>query len=71
MIRSLRIYMKCPGSGHPVNLYGYSHLHSTMSNGARHDSVIDRASDCRFSGHKLESQLPHITFMKIDHEIIS
>ena len=38
-----------------------SGLHSTVSD----------ASDCRSRGHNCESLLDHISFMEIDHEIIS
>ena len=35
--------------------------------------AVGSTSDCRSSGHKLESHLGHIhvTFLEIDHEIIS
>ena len=35
------------------------------------DKLVESMSDCRSRGHKFESQLGHITFMAIDHEIIS
>ena len=34
-------------------------------------SADSRASNCRSSGLKFESQLVHITFVEIDHELIS
>ena len=34
-------------------------------------SKVGSLSDWRSRGHKFESQLSHITFMEIDHEIIS
>ena len=34
-------------------------------------SAAGSAFDCRSRDHKFESQLRHITFLEIDHEIIS
>ena len=34
-------------------------------------SAVSRAPDCRSRGRKFESQLDHIIFVEIDHEIIS
>ena len=34
-------------------------------------SAVSNVSDCRTSGHKFESKLSHITFVKIDREMIS
>ena len=38
---------------------------------ARLHSAVGSISDCRSRGHKLESQLGHITFVEFDNEIIS
>ena len=34
-------------------------------------STVRSASDCRFEGHKFNSQLGHITSMENDHEMLS
>ena len=41
-----------------------------MTKYARLHSTVGSMSDCRSKGCKLESQLDHILFVEIDHEII-
>ena len=36
-----------------------------------HSTVYISACDCESSGRKFKSELSHVTFMQIDHEIIS
>ena len=40
------------------------------SHGRLHTAIVS-ASDCRYRGHRIESQLRHINFVKIDLVIIT